>query len=177
MKTFPIGGVHPSDNKKWSCGRAIEVAELPDVVNIPLGQHIGAPAAAKVAKGDKVLTGQLIAEASSFMSANIHSPVSGIFRWHSFPYSAFKNFSSSGFILTTQLSDSDIFLNSFSSLNRRSSFSLSSKTYAGNKSLLSRCHSPLYRRILSYVNRKDFRSAFRDKFVLHASIILRSSCP
>ena len=77
MKTFPIGGVHPSDNKKWSCGRAIEVAELPDVVNIPLGQHIGAPAAAKVAKGDKVLTGQLIAEASSFMSANIHSPVSG----------------------------------------------------------------------------------------------------
>ncbi len=77
MKTFPIGGVHPSDNKKWSCGRAIEAAELPDVVNIPLGQHIGAPAAAKVAKGDKVLTGQLIAEASSFMSANIHSPISG----------------------------------------------------------------------------------------------------
>ncbi len=77
MKTFPIGGVHPSDNKKWSCGRAIEVAELPDVVNIPLGQHIGAPAAAKVAKGDKVLTGQLIGEASSFMSANIHSPISG----------------------------------------------------------------------------------------------------
>ena len=77
MKTFPIGGVHPSDNKKWSCTKAIEVLALPDVVNIPLGQHIGAPATAKVAKGDKVLTGQLIAEATGFMSANIHSPISG----------------------------------------------------------------------------------------------------
>ena len=77
MKTFPIGGVHPSDNKQWSCNKAIETLALPDVVNIPLGQHIGAPATAKVAKGDKVLTGQLIAEATGFMSANIHSPISG----------------------------------------------------------------------------------------------------
>ncbi|MBR2331729.1 MAG: RnfABCDGE type electron transport complex subunit C, partial [Alistipes sp.] len=77
MKTFPIGGVHPSDNKQWSNTKPIEVLELPDVVNIPLGQHIGAPATAKVAKGDKVLTGQLIAEATGFMSANIHSPISG----------------------------------------------------------------------------------------------------
>ncbi|MBR6814317.1 MAG: electron transport complex subunit RsxC [Alistipes sp.] len=77
MKTFPVGGVHPSDNKQWSNTKAIEVLELPDVVNIPLGQHIGAPATAIVVKGDKVLTGQLIAEATGFMSANIHSPISG----------------------------------------------------------------------------------------------------
>ena len=77
MKTFPVGGVHPSDNKQWSNAKAIEVLELPDVVNIPLGQHIGAPATAKVAKGDKVLTVQLIAEATGCMSANIHSPISG----------------------------------------------------------------------------------------------------
>ena len=76
MKTFPIGGVHPQENK-LSSGVAIEVLPLPDVVNIPLAQHIGAPAVAKVAKGDKVLTGQLIAEAGGFMSANIHSPISG----------------------------------------------------------------------------------------------------
>ncbi len=76
MKTFPIGGVHPSENK-LSCAKPIEVLPLPEVVNIPLAQHIGAPAVAKVAKGDKVLTGQLIAEAGSFMSANIHSPISG----------------------------------------------------------------------------------------------------
>jgi len=76
MKTFPIGGVHPSDNK-LSRDKGIEIFGLPDVVNIPLSQHIGAPATAKVAKGDKVLVGDLIAEASSFMSANIHSPISG----------------------------------------------------------------------------------------------------
>lgn len=76
MKTFPIGGVHPSANK-LSCAKPIEVLPLPEAVNIPLAQHIGAPAVAKVAKGDKVLTGQLIAEAGSFMSANIHSPISG----------------------------------------------------------------------------------------------------
>ena len=78
MKTFPIGGVHPSDEKKWSKGSAIEPMPLPAVVTIPLGQHIGAPATAVVAKGDKVLAGQLVAEASGFMSANIHSPVSGV---------------------------------------------------------------------------------------------------
>ncbi len=77
MRSFPIGGVHPSDNKKWSRGSAIETMDLPDVVNIPLSQHIGAPAVARVAKGDKVLVGQLIAEAGGFMSANIHAPISG----------------------------------------------------------------------------------------------------
>lgn len=76
MKTFPRGGVHPSENK-LSSKRPIETLALPDTVNIPLSQHIGAPAVAKVAKGDKVLAGQLIAEAGSFMSANIHAPVSG----------------------------------------------------------------------------------------------------
>ena len=50
MKTFPRGGVHPSDNK-LSRAEAVEVLALPDVVNVPLSQHIGAPAVAKVAKG------------------------------------------------------------------------------------------------------------------------------
>ncbi len=77
MKTFPIGGVHPSDNKQWSKGSAIEVMELPDVVNIPLAQHIGAPATVIVKKGDSVVVGQKIAEATGFMSANIHAPISG----------------------------------------------------------------------------------------------------
>ncbi|MBR2975230.1 MAG: electron transporter RnfC, partial [Alistipes sp.] len=77
MRTFPIGGIHPSDNKKWSKGAAIEEMALPDEVAIPLIQHIGAPATPIVAKGDKVLTGQLIAQASGFVSANIHTPISG----------------------------------------------------------------------------------------------------
>ena len=58
MRTFPMGGVHPSENK-LSCAKPIEALPLPDVVTIPLAQHIGAPAVAKVAKGDRVLTGQL----------------------------------------------------------------------------------------------------------------------
>ena len=77
MKTFPIGGVHPSDNKKWSKAKAIEPMELPDVVTIPLAQHIGAPATALVKKGDTVKVGDKIAEATGFMSANIHAPISG----------------------------------------------------------------------------------------------------
>lgn len=76
MKSFPIGGVHPSENK-LSRERAIEVFALPDTVTVFLSQHIGAPAVAKVAKGDKVLTGQVIAEAGGFVSSNIHSPISG----------------------------------------------------------------------------------------------------
>ena len=50
---------------------------LPDEVVIPLIQHIGAPTTPVVAKGDKVLTGQLIAQSMGFVSANIHSPISG----------------------------------------------------------------------------------------------------
>lgn len=76
MKTFPKGGIHPSDCK-LSRGGAVESLPLPEVVTIPLAQHIGAPATAKVAKGDSVSAGQLIAEATGFMSANIHSSVSG----------------------------------------------------------------------------------------------------
>ena len=78
MRTFPIGGIHPSDNKKWSKDKAIEAMALPEEVAVPMIQHIGAPATPVVAKGDKVLTGQLIAQATGFVSANIHSPISGV---------------------------------------------------------------------------------------------------
>lgn len=77
MKTFPIGGIHPSDNKEWSKDKAIEVIDLPNEVLIPMIQHIGAPSTPLVQKGDKVLTGQLIGQATGFVSANIHSPISG----------------------------------------------------------------------------------------------------
>lgn len=76
LRTFKKGGVHPHDNK-LSRDAAIEVFPLPETVVIPLSQHIGAPAAAQVAKGDKVKAGQLIASAAGFVSANIHSSVSG----------------------------------------------------------------------------------------------------
>lgn len=76
LKTFKIGGVHPPENKLTSGGK-IQTLPLPEQVVIPLGQHIGAPAAPVVQKGDKVKAGQLIGQASGFVSANVHSSVSG----------------------------------------------------------------------------------------------------
>ena len=77
MRTFPIGGIHPHDNKEWSKDRAIERLELPDQVYIPMIQHIGPPSTPLVQKGDKVLTGQLIGQSAGFVSANIHATISG----------------------------------------------------------------------------------------------------
>lgn len=71
-----MGGVHPEENK-LSARRPIEVMPLPEKVSIPLAQNLGAPAKAIVNKGDKLKTGQLLAKAEAFISANIHSPVSG----------------------------------------------------------------------------------------------------
>lgn len=76
MKTFKMGGVHPEENK-ISTQAAIEEMPLPKQVAVLMNQHLGAPATPIVSKGDKVKVGQLIAEAQTFMCANIHSPVSG----------------------------------------------------------------------------------------------------
>ncbi len=76
MKTFRIGGVHPSENK-LSAGKAIETLALPTQAVFPLSQHIGAPATAIVKKGDVVKVGTKIAEAGGFVSAPIFSSVSG----------------------------------------------------------------------------------------------------
>lgn len=77
MTTFRIGGVHPHDNKEYSAHKPIVDVELPKQAIIPLVQHIGAPAQPVVQKGDKVKVGQLLAQAGGFVSAPIHSPVSG----------------------------------------------------------------------------------------------------
>ncbi len=71
------GGVHPPEGKHLAHGKAIERVEAPPTVVIPLVQHIGAPAKACVEKGDEVLVGQKIGEAGGFVSATVHSSVSG----------------------------------------------------------------------------------------------------
>ena len=76
MLTFRIGGIHPPANK-ISAGQPIQVIAPPATVVIPLSQHIGAPASAVVSKGDKVKVGTLIGKSAGFISANIHSSVSG----------------------------------------------------------------------------------------------------
>jgi electron transport complex protein RnfC len=76
LKTFALGGVHPEENK-LSADAAIRELPVPGQVVVPFGQNLGAPSRLIVKRGDKVKAGQLIAEASSFISANVHAPVSG----------------------------------------------------------------------------------------------------
>lgn len=72
-----IGGVHPYDGKELSKDKPIEKLQPKGDLVYPLSQHIGAPAKAVVAKGDRVLVGQRIAEAGGFVSAHIYATVSG----------------------------------------------------------------------------------------------------
>lgn len=75
-KTFK-GGAHPYDGKKMSRDCPIEILNPGDTLVYPLSQHIGAMAKPLVKAGDRVLVGQKIAEKGGFISANIHSSVSG----------------------------------------------------------------------------------------------------
>lgn len=76
LRTFTIGGIHPAENKLTASSPIIGM-ELPREAVIPFAQHIGAPAACLLKKGDTVRRGDLIASASGFVSANVHSPISG----------------------------------------------------------------------------------------------------
>lgn len=78
MKKFTFkGGIHPNDNKFISANCPIKTLLPGDELIFPLSQHIGAPAKAIVKKGDHVLAGQIIANGSGMISANVSSSVSG----------------------------------------------------------------------------------------------------
>ena len=76
-KSFGSGGIHPEEYKHLTCRKEIENADVPNIAYIPVSQHIGSPAKIKVAVGQKVEEGQLIAESTGFISANIHSSIPG----------------------------------------------------------------------------------------------------
>ncbi len=76
LKTFPKGGIHPPENKITADKETVTLP-IPKKVIIPVSQHIGAPAKVIVKKNDKVKTGQMIAQSNGFVSACIHSSVSG----------------------------------------------------------------------------------------------------
>lgn len=76
LHTFKIGGVHPAENK-IAAGKPIVNMPLPAEVVLPVSQHIGAPAKPIVAKGDHVKRGDRVAEAGGFVSAHVHTPISG----------------------------------------------------------------------------------------------------
>ncbi len=77
LKSFK-GGIHPPYSKEQTENKALERANEPAEVVIPLQQHIGAPSEPIVKVGDLVKRGQKIGEASGFVSAPVHSSVSGV---------------------------------------------------------------------------------------------------
>ncbi len=72
------GGIHPNDSKGTT--NSLPICELtpPKMMYYPLAQHIGAPLAPIVSVGDAVKMGQKIADSEAFVSAPLHSSVSGI---------------------------------------------------------------------------------------------------
>ncbi len=72
------GGVHPPENKTQSTQLPIAHLPLPEKLVLPLRQHVGNLPKLRVTVGDKVLKGQLLAEAEGMVSAAVHAPTSGI---------------------------------------------------------------------------------------------------
>ncbi|WP_439510792.1 electron transport complex subunit RsxC [Marinimicrobium koreense] len=79
IKVWDIpGGVHPPENKAQSLQLPLAKMPLPPELTLPLNQHIGKPAKPVVQVGDRVLGGQLVAEAEGVFSARVHAPTSGV---------------------------------------------------------------------------------------------------
>jgi H+/Na+-translocating ferredoxin:NAD+ oxidoreductase subunit C len=76
LKSFR-GGVHPDEYKELTENCTLEEMPIAAEVFVPLGQHLGKQATPLVKKGDYVRRGQMLAEGSGFISAPVHSPVSG----------------------------------------------------------------------------------------------------
>jgi len=74
-KTFR-GGVHPPENK-LTRDMPVVTCEPPERVTLLLSQHIGAPCAPAVQKGDRVVTGQRVGEPQGFVSAPVHASITG----------------------------------------------------------------------------------------------------
>lgn len=77
MRSFR-GGIHPSHSKKSTESKPVQKAEEPKIAVIPLQQHIGAPCQPLVNVGDIVKVGQKIGDSDAFVSAPVHSSISGV---------------------------------------------------------------------------------------------------
>lgn len=71
------GGVHPPESKEETAGLPVEDLPVSQTLVVPMQQHIGAPARPAVEVGDAVARGTLLGEPGGFVSAAVHSPVSG----------------------------------------------------------------------------------------------------
>lgn len=70
-------GIHPDEHKERTAGLPIERMPFVEVYTLPLSMHAGAPSRAIVRAGQRVRRGELIAEASAWVSTALHSPVDG----------------------------------------------------------------------------------------------------
>ena len=71
-----FGGIHPKDNKQYTCHKAVQDFPEPDLLVIPMQQHIGAPCIPMVKKGDTVTVGQMIGD-NQGLCVPVHASVSG----------------------------------------------------------------------------------------------------
>ena len=74
--SFP-GGVHPPKSKELTCERSIQPGPVVKQVAIMLSQHIGAACKPLVEKKEQVQAGQKIGDSDAFVSAPVHSPITG----------------------------------------------------------------------------------------------------
>ncbi|MBU1262469.1 electron transport complex subunit RsxC [bacterium] len=71
------GGIHFTSRKELTRDKKIQALPLPEVITIPLSQHLGLPAKPVVKTGDKVKTGQVIGEPDGQISSFVHATISG----------------------------------------------------------------------------------------------------
>ena len=71
-----FGGIHPKENKHYAENAPVQEFREPDLLVIPMGQHIGAPCKPLVKKGDLVTMGQKIGD-NEGLCVPVHASVSG----------------------------------------------------------------------------------------------------
>jgi electron transport complex protein RnfC len=72
-----VHGVHPPERKQFSMDVPIEVIPAAGSVLLPLMQHVGAPCEPVVKAKQSVVYGEMVADAKAFVTAPIHSPITG----------------------------------------------------------------------------------------------------
>ena len=70
-------GLHPPQRKELSLQEPIEAVPTPQQVSVPLLQHTGSPCRPLVKTKDPVAMGDMIGEATGFISACIHASIDG----------------------------------------------------------------------------------------------------
>ena len=71
-----FGGVHSKENKHYAEAKSVQTFPAPDLLVIPMSQHIGAPCKPLVKKGDHVTMGQKIGD-NQGLCVPVHASVSG----------------------------------------------------------------------------------------------------